>query len=84
MKLKQEPKYKIVGDNLVNRTSDEVIPDDEPVFIFRARDVHAVSVLVHYWAIIGDEKHQKAVYDRVRDFRKFLHDHPERMKEPDT
>ena len=40
-----EPKYQIVGDKIVNRASGEAIPEDEPVIIFRARDVHAAGLI---------------------------------------
>lgn len=51
--LAQEPKYTVRGGRIVNRASGEAIPDDEPVFILRARDVLAIDALVAYSVIVG-------------------------------
>ena len=72
---------------LVNRQSGEPIPDDEPIFILRARDVHAVKVLKAYYRELpfsakGD--HATAVKLRIEQFQDFAGANPARMKEPDT
>ena len=69
---------------LVNRASGEQIPDDEPIFIFRARDVHAIEALTHYQLQCQDEEHRGVVEARLLDFRRFKHEQPDRMKEPDS
>ncbi|MDP2901783.1 MAG: hypothetical protein Q8N96_01545 [Methylovulum sp.] len=81
----QEPKYAVnnIG-RIVNRSSGEIIPDDEPVMIFRARDKNAAFVISYYAKICADEKHQAAVKSRLHDFVDFAHQNPEKMKEPDT
>jgi hypothetical protein len=102
MKPKQEPKYRAVTEHypendglgiqfrdgyLINRASGERIPDDEPVFIFRARDVFASQAIGYYLGLIAGQtpiEHQNAVRSRVRDFERFAANHPERMKTPDT
>lgn len=84
MNAKQEPKYKIVDGKIVNRASGEAIPDDEPVMIFRARDVHAAGMIRGYAGKVGDPEHRAVVLERAADFEQFAADHPERMKEPDT
>jgi len=81
--LAQEPKYTVNGSAIVNRASGEAIPADEPVFIFRARDKHAVSALRQYLYLVRGT-HSAAVAQRIRDFNDFYSAHPERMKEPDT
>lgn len=86
----QEPKYTTDGHSIINRASGEAIPHDEPVFIFRARDRHAIMVLDEYCDRLGiysdEEKnaHRKAVIQRIKDFSAFAKQHPDRMKEPDT
>lgn len=77
----QEPKY---GGTLFNRASGEAIPTDEPVFIFRARDRHAVAALGFYAGDLANASHFQAVRQRIIDFKAFTSAHPERMKEPDT
>lgn len=86
MKQKQEPKY--ANDErgqIINRKTGEPIPDDEPVFIFRARDQHAVAVLTHYARLIinGPHGHTEAVHQRMEDFMAFRDANPDRMKVPD-
>jgi hypothetical protein len=77
-------KYTFNGSAIVNRASGEEIPGDEPVFIFRARDVHAVYALKAYAAQCGETSHALAVADRIADFERFAAQHPDRMKTPDT
>lgn len=84
MNTTQEPKYKIVDGKLFNRQSDEQIPDDEPVFILRARDRHALALLHYYHSRVLDNVHARAVHLRIGHFQAFVAAHPERMKEPDT
>src|SRR5262245_9192874 len=40
---------------LVNLVSGEVIPDDEPLFLLRGRDLHGYDTLMHYLALCRDE-----------------------------
>lgn len=81
----QEPKYTVNGQSIVNRASGEAIPDDEPVFIFRARDVHARSTLRFYSNVLPrGTAHWLAVMNRVIDFDTWATANPERMREPDT
>ena len=37
-----ESKYRIEGDSLVNKKTGIPIPDEEPVFVFRAKDKRAL------------------------------------------
>lgn len=87
MKTKQEPKYKIKG-RIVNRQSGQAIPDDEPIFILRARDVTAVELLKKYGDLVKasgcNTEHRTSVQKRVDQFSKFAADNPDRMKVPDT
>lgn len=79
----QEPKYDVdSAGRIINRVTRERIPDDEPVFIFRARDCHAAVVLQHYLTMLLDPAHAEAVEGRLADFTAFAVGHPERMHEP--
>ncbi len=88
----QEPKYDAVltrGDNsrqtrLINRETGEAIPDDEPIFIFRARDKHARDVLLQYSLLVADENHRRVILQRCGHFDQFAQNHPDRMHEPDS
>ncbi len=79
-----DPKYAVVNGQFVNRASNEPIPDDEPVFIFRARDRHAAAAISAYADTCSDEEHRSIVRVCAADFRRFAEQHPTRMKEPDT
>jgi hypothetical protein len=84
MPVEQEPKYGIRENRLYNRASGEFIPTDEPVFIFRARDVHAAKAIAWYSSLFPSGHHWSAVAYRVEDFEAFARSQPGRMKEPDT
>lgn len=68
---------------LYNRKSGNVIPDDEPVMVFRARDVHAAKAIGFYRELCENAEHKAIVQDRLDDFTRFAAEHPDRMKEPD-
>lgn len=82
----QDPKYDFQDGRVINRQSGEAIPLDEPVMVFRARDVHAMKLIAAYANEIegGPVQHARAVKARFHDFWEFAHLHPERMKTPDT
>jgi len=80
----QEPKYKVDNGVLVNRQSGEAVPDDEPIFILRARDKKAAELLFGYAEKCLDKTHREAVRIRAHQFLNWAEKHPDRMKEPDT
>lgn len=86
----QEPKYVAKYGDLINRATGLKIPDDEPVFIFRARDVLAVPTLQFYLKQVLKEhtpaatEHAAAILERIDHFQTFAKNYPERMKSPDT
>lgn len=92
MNAYQEPKYLIGADGKIyNRQSGAVIPDDEPIFILRARDPKAVRTLIAYNRIgvkggeIKDhQEHARAVEVRIEQFNNWALTHASRMKNPDT
>jgi hypothetical protein len=85
MKVEQEPKYTTNADGrIVNRASGNPIPDDEPVFILRAKDANAIKALRSYHMNCHNFAHRKIVAGRIADFERFAAEHPERMKEPDS
>lgn len=85
MLYSQEPKYDAIAGQLVNRATREPIPNDEPVFVLRAKDVNAVYAIMHYRSLcLGNPDHYAAVDARVGDFLRFKEQHPDRMKKPDT
>lgn len=65
-----------------NRVNGAVIPHDEPVILFRARDIHALNTLWFYLSQVEDDHHKQAVRDRIGEFRAFRESEEARMKEP--
>jgi hypothetical protein len=81
-----ERKYKIkivdgIG-RIVKKENEVPIPEDEPLFIFRAKDRKALCALVAYNMVL-DNLDQKAVVTAcINDFRLFQEMHPGLMGEP--
>lgn len=82
--MAEDRKFKFDHEDgrFVNRVSGEPIPDDEPVILFRARDRHTIELLAIYKAMSGDPHHQRAIQDRIDEFRAFQEANPQRVKEP--
>lgn len=82
----QEPKYTTATKDgrIVTRATGKPIPDDEPVFILRAKDVNALPALRGYVLLLEDDAHITAVHQRIAAFESFAASHPERMEQPDT
>jgi len=71
---------------LVKMSNNEVIPDDEPIFILRARDEQAVKTLKFYHEVCRkhdcNDHHLLGIEIAIDRFIQFATDSPERMKEP--
>ena len=77
-----ERKYDIKNNELVKRSNQVPVPNDEPVFIFRAKDRKALPILVAYNMILDNLDQKAEVTKSVNDFRAFQEKYPERMGEP--
>ena len=85
MKESQEPKYDVTFEaKICNRSTRRVIPDDEPIFIFRAKDKNAVTILELYQRLCSDKNHQEVIGKRIEDFKRFANNNPKLMGEPDS
>ncbi|HDZ27254.1 hypothetical protein LCGC14_1134280 [marine sediment metagenome] len=79
-----ERKYRIMNDQLVKKVGEKPIPDDEPVFIFRAKDRKALAALVVYHMILDNLDYMAEVQKSITDFRRFQKDNPDKMVEPSS
>lgn len=79
----QDPKYDIENGRLVNAVTRVPIPEDEPIFILRAKDENARGAIDAYIHMCSNGAHIEAVIDRYKEFWQFATKHHERMKEPD-
>jgi hypothetical protein len=89
LSVEQEPKYDVRFGRLVNRATGVPIPHDEPIMIFRAKDVHARATVRRYVDLVeegtaGSLHHKNVCFERYQQFVAFAERHPERMKKPDT
>jgi hypothetical protein len=75
-------RFDAITGRFVNRVSGEEIPDDEPVIIFRARDVHALGTLRWYLSRVKDPHHKLAVQEALRAFIAYQTATPWALKEP--
>ena len=79
-------KFELRDDQIVKKSNGEPIPDDEPVFILRARDRLALRLLCEYRAMSerdGCNDYHFGILDKtIARFADFRVQHPERMKQP--
>lgn len=79
-------KFSIHGEEIVNTISGEVVPADEPIMFFRARDRFALGALRFYLlqcTLEGcDPKHLAGINFNIERFEEFSKKHQERMKQP--
>ncbi len=71
---------------IIKRSNDEAIPEDEPVFILRARDRLAIPTLVTYLKFSEldgcNDHHKETLAEAVAAFEEFADQNPDRMKQP--
>lgn len=84
MKSSQNAKYDAIRGKLVNRESGKAIPDDEPVFVFRAKDPHAVKALRAYKALCKNGNHKAAVQLHINAMVAYQKEHKADLREPDS
>jgi len=77
-----ERKYTIKDGKIVKKSNLVPIPDNEPLFIFRAKDRKALAALVAYHMILDNLDQMEEVRKSITDFRRFQEEHPEKMGEP--
>ena len=79
-------KYSVDGDRIINTMTGEAIPEDEPVFLLRARDNIALKTLYEYLGSCSEAGcgilHMQTLVQRIAAFQKWSADNPEKMKEP--
>jgi hypothetical protein len=84
MKINQERKYDAVDGRIVNRVTGKPIPDDEPIFILRAKDVRSTVALLAYQDMCEDETHKSIITQRIDDFACWQDENSEQVREPDS
>lgn len=72
---------------LVKTSNGQRVPEDEPVFILRGRDILAAATIHHYAGLMAGQDADVGMRmfelgEVVHDFLEFKRNHPERMKQP--
>lgn len=68
---------------ILDRSTLKAIPDDEPIMIFRAKDIRTYQTIILYMELCKNPGHQRIIQKRAQDFQNFQEQFPERIKEPD-
>jgi hypothetical protein len=82
---KIDGKFSTDGVSIFNTVSGELVPEDEPLFLLRARDVHALAAIDAYqFAVEKDcnELHRAGIKQLRSKFKAFASSNPDRMKQP--
>lgn len=81
-----DQKFHIENDQIIKTSSGEVVPEDEPLIIFRGRDYLALTMLRFYRELCvadGCNDYQLEKLDCViAKFAQYTEEHPEMMKQP--
>ncbi len=77
--------FEIVDNRLVSTTkAGETVPDDEPVFILRGRDLKALSTIRSYQSTFSPMNDSwKTTQKVLNDFSEFREQNPKKMTEPE-
>lgn len=79
-------KFHIEDERIVKTSNGEILPDDEPLILFRARDYLSLPMLREYrnLSVIDgcNDFHMKGIDAVITEFERFAAEHPERMKQP--
>lgn len=69
-----------------NSLNGNEIPEDEPIFIFRARDILAFPALVHYFELCQKSECTKeqlaSLHGMITEFAKWMGKNKDKMKQP--
>jgi len=81
-------KFRLQNDQIINETTGKEIPEDEPVFLLRARDILAIHALCEYrkaCIYFGcPPEHISGITEAIDSFNFFPGRFPPRMKAPGT
>jgi hypothetical protein len=81
-----DKKFHIESEQIVKTSNGEAVPEDEPLFLLRARD-RLAAPLLHVYGLMSIKDgctayHMDLLRVLVEEFEAFVREHPERMKQP--
>ena len=79
-------RFHIDGERIVKTSNGQPVPEDEPLFLLRARDRLAVRLL-HVYGLMSikggcTSYHMSSLRTCIEEFKAFAREHPARMKQP--
>ena len=82
-----DSKFAVSTDSQIyKKSNEEIVPEDEPLFLLRGRDVLAIKLLMAYAEISKEAGcspyHFMKLGETIAGFIRFKKDHSERMKMP--
>jgi hypothetical protein len=84
---KIDAKYHIENDQIVNTKTGEILPEDEPLILFRGKDNLVRALMGCYWELCDEAgcppQHMMLIGITKRGFQDFAIHYPGRMKRPD-
>jgi hypothetical protein len=75
-----------IDDDSELSTVESTFPEDEPLFVLRAKDRRALGAVRFYYTHQSNyvtDKHLQGIERAIKAFDEFRNQHPERLKEPD-
>ncbi len=76
--------FEIIENRLVSKTHDEAVPENEPIFVLRARDSKALGTIRCYQSLFTPtSRNWKIIQKILEDFSEFRQKFPEEMKKPE-
>jgi len=83
---KGDGKYEARDGQIVKKLTGEPIPEDEPIFILRARDRLAATTITHYLTLAVQDRctpyHLGGIVEALKAFVAFGVRNPDQMKQP--
>jgi hypothetical protein len=81
-------KYAVSGQMIIKVSDGSVIPEDEPLILFRARDKLAVTMMEHYLSLCRDAGcdpgQLELMHRRIADFLAWQKENEAVMKRPSS
>lgn len=66
-----EQRFTIHKGRLCTRTDLRPVPENEPIFILRANDIHAITILSVYQDLVDFPGMKEQIAQTIRDFQAF-------------
>lgn len=84
--IASDPRATVQVPRIVESATWEWVPDDEPLFLIRARDRNALAMLRYYELICGQDNcsssYMRRIRERIEAFERYAREHEDLMRQP--